>query len=117
MGFVRTGSGMGLSLQVAGERRAYILSDMGTFRAFRDRSGLVDLSRPEAALRNVYSVMRPNPDRFPPGTLRVEGARRFSDFLLSPEAWERIGAFGRDPFDGPLFRPISPKPATGEQGP
>ena len=116
-GFVRTGSGMGLSLQVAGERRAYILSDMGTFRAFRNRIGLEDLSRPEPALRNVYAVMRPNPDRFPPGTLRLEGARRFSDFLLSPEAQERIGAFGSDPFDGPLFRPISPKPVTGEQGP
>jgi tungstate transport system substrate-binding protein len=32
-GFTSTGSGMGLSLQVAGERRAYALSDIGTFLA------------------------------------------------------------------------------------
>ena len=60
-GFARTGAGMGLSLQVAGERRAYILSDLGTFRAFRERTGLAALSRPDPALLNVYSVLRPNP--------------------------------------------------------
>ncbi len=108
-GFVRTGSGMGLSLQVAGERRAYVLSDTGTFRAFRDRIGLVQLSGPEPALLNVYSVMRPNPDRFAPHTLRVEGAKRFSDFLLSPEIQGRIAAFGPDPAQGPLFLSRSPK--------
>ena len=110
-GFVRTGSGMGLSLQVAGERRAYVLSDTGTFRAFRDRIGLAQLSGPEPALRNVYSVMRPNPDRFAPHTLRVEGAKRFSDFLLSPEIQARIAAFGPDPSQGPLFLSRSPKRA------
>ncbi len=53
-GFRRTGSGMGLTLQVAGEKRAYVLSDIGTFLAFRDRTGLVALSKPDPELRNVY---------------------------------------------------------------
>jgi tungstate transport system substrate-binding protein len=106
-GFVGTGSGMGLSLQVAGERRAYVLSDLGTFRAFKERIGLENLSRPEPALRNVYSVSRPNPERFPEGTLEVEGARRFAEFLLSADAQERIRTFGRDDSQGPLFRSLS----------
>jgi tungstate transport system substrate-binding protein len=110
-GFVRTGAGMGLSLQVAGERRAYVLSDLGTFRAFQDRIDLVPLSRREPALRNVYSVIRPNPARFRPGTLHVAGAKRFAEFLLSPEVSARIRAFGREPRGEPLFVPLSPQPA------
>ncbi|MGI9589988.1 MAG: substrate-binding domain-containing protein, partial [Myxococcota bacterium] len=43
-GFSTTGSGMGHSLQVAGERRAYVLSDLGTFLAYRERTELVRLS-------------------------------------------------------------------------
>jgi tungstate transport system substrate-binding protein len=109
-GLTRTGSGMGLALQVAGERRAYVLSDVGTFRAFRDRISLADLSRPEPALRNLYSVMRPNPERFPAGTLRVEAAKRFAEFLLSSDVQERITAFGTDGSQGPLFSPLSAKP-------
>ena len=57
-GFDRTGSGMGLSLQVAGEHRAYILSDIGTFLAFQKRIDLVVLSKPADSLRNVYSVIQ-----------------------------------------------------------
>ena len=44
-GFHQTGSGMGLSLQVAGQRRAYALSDIGTFLAYQQRIGLELRSR------------------------------------------------------------------------
>jgi tungstate transport system substrate-binding protein len=115
-GFVRTGAGMGLSLQVAGERRAYVLSDLGTFRAFRDRIDLVPLSRREPVLRNVYSVLRPNPARFPPGVLSVAGAQRFSEFLLSRDVAARIGAFGRELQGEPLFVPLPSKPAPEGPG-
>jgi tungstate transport system substrate-binding protein len=116
-GLVRTGAGMGLSLQVAGERRAYILSDLGTFRAFRKRIDLVALSRPDPALLNIYSVLRPNPARFPPDRLEVEGAKRFAEFLLSPDVAERIGAFGREASEGPLFTPLSPEPKRADRTP
>jgi tungstate transport system substrate-binding protein len=33
-GLVRTGQGMGATLQVAGEKRAYVLTDRATFQAF-----------------------------------------------------------------------------------
>ena len=104
-GFTSTGSGMGLSLQVAGERRAYLLSDFGTFLAFRERSGLVALSRPAPALRNVYSILRVNPARFP-DKVRGESARALEAFFLRPDVQERIAEFGRDRFGQPLFRPL-----------
>lgn len=108
--FTRTGSGMGFSLQVAGERQAYLLSDYGTFLAFRGRTGLVSLSKREPALRNVYSVMRVNPERF---AVRDADARQLEAFLIEPEIQRRIGEFGRERFGEPLFRPLNPKPADG----
>lgn len=104
-GLARTGAGMGLTLQVAGERRAYVLSDIGTFLAFSKRIELVILSRPEPALRNIYSVLRVNPQRFP-GRIHVESARVLKAFLLGRETQERILGFGKERFGQPLFRPL-----------
>lgn len=110
-GFARTGAGMGITLQVAGERRAYVLSDIATFVAFRERTDLVSLSRPDPALRNLYSVSRPNPELHPAGTLDVEDAVRFADFLVAPETLARIRGFGRDDQGRPLFSPLGPSPS------
>jgi tungstate transport system substrate-binding protein len=103
-GFARTGSGMGLTLQVAGERRAYTLSDLGTFLAFRERTRLVALSAPADSLRNVYAVLRVSSERFP--NVKMEGARRFEAFLLAPDVQQRIGTFGRERFGRALFEPL-----------
>ncbi len=105
-GFVRTGSGMGASLQVAGERRAYILSDIGTFLAFRDRIGLVDLSRPAEALRNVYSILLLEGARFS-HPLAQEQAEAFERYLLEPSVQATIAGFGQARFGRPLFAPIA----------
>lgn len=106
-GFETTGSGMGLTLQVAGERRAYVLSDFGTFLAYRERTRLVQHSRPHASLRNVYAVLRIDPSRFP-GRVRGEAAERFEAFLVDPETQRRIAGFGRERFGAPLFLPLRP---------
>ncbi len=110
-GHVRTGSGMGSSLQVAGERRAYILSDIGTFLAFRERTKLASLSREEPALRNVYSVLRVNPDRFS-GRIRVESALELEHFLVTRDTQLRIAEYGRERFGRPLFRPLALAPES-----
>jgi len=104
-GFARTGSGMGLTLQVAGERRAYTLSDLGTFLAFEERVGLSALSKPSPELRNVYAVLRIDPERFP-GRINAEPARRIESFLLEPDTQRRIADFGRERHGRPLFRPL-----------
>ena len=103
-GLTRTGSGMGISLQVAGQRKAYILSDIGTFLAFRDRTGLVALSHPEPGLRNVYSVLLVNPKPFP--RVRAGEAERLAAFFRSKTAQENMGEFGKAKFGRPLFRPL-----------
>jgi tungstate transport system substrate-binding protein len=116
-GFTSTGTGMGITLQVAGEKRAYTLSDLGTFLAFRARIGLEALSKQDASLRNEYSLLRPNPARLAagraPDTAAVE---RFEAFLLDPATRARIGAFGADRFGRALFTPLAPV-AAGAPGP
>jgi tungstate transport system substrate-binding protein len=107
-GFHQTGTGMGLTLQVAGQRRAYALSDIGTFLAYRERIGLEALSRPGPELRNVYSVLRVNPDRFEDRG-QAEAARLFEAFLLDADIQQRIGRFGVERFGRPLFHPLFPE--------
>lgn len=110
-GFLSTGSGMGQTLLVAGEKRAYVLTDRATFEAFRARADLVPLyAKPDAALRNEYSVLRPNPAKLEPGRVDTPGAQRFAEFLLAPATQRQIGEFGRDADGQPLFTP-GPAPA------
>ena len=111
-GFVRSGVGMGQTLQIAGERRAYVLSDIGTFLAFRERIELELLSQPAPSLRNVYSVVRVDPDRLDP--LRAERAARFEAFMLDAETQRQIAEFGRERFGRSLFRPLhlAPRPTS-----
>jgi tungstate transport system substrate-binding protein len=80
---------------VAGEKRAYALSDFGTFLAFRERVGLAALSKREPSLRNVYSVLVVRP-----------AGRALAEFLLSEATQREIAAFGRERFGEPLFTPL-----------
>lgn len=106
-GLVRTGQGMGATLQIAGEKHAYVLTDRATFQAFAARTQLAPVFAEKTAdLRNVYSVSRPNPEKFPAGRVDVEGAKRFTSFITSPATAEHIRAFGAK--DGAsLFTPIA----------
>jgi tungstate transport system substrate-binding protein len=106
-GLVRTGQGMGATLQVAGERRAYVLTDRATFQTFEERIELAPVYDAKSAdLRNVYSVSRPNPAKWPAGQVDVEAAKVFAAFITSPATAERIRAFGAK--NGvPLFTPLA----------
>ena len=104
-GFERTGSGMGLSLQVAGELRAYILSDIGTFLAFHERVDLKVLSHPAESLKNIYSILQLDPTRFA-RPIASSAADELERYLLDPSTQKRIGEFGRQRFGRPLFTPL-----------
>jgi tungstate transport system substrate-binding protein len=107
-GFMSSGAGMGETLQIAGEKRAYVLSDIGTFLAFQKRIELEAFSQPAPSLRNEYSVVRLDPDRLDP--LRAEHAAQFEAFLLDPETQRMIADFGNERFGRPLFRPLHLEP-------
>ena len=104
---MRTGQGMGATLQVAGEKRAYVLTDRATFLTFQERTQLAPVYDAKSAdLRNVYSVSRPNPANWPAGQVDVEGAKMFAAFITSPATAEKIRAFGASS-GAPLFTPLA----------
>ena len=58
-------------------------------------------------LLNIYSVLEPNPAKFP--RINATGGRAFADFMVSPEVQDIIRTFGVDKFGEPLFFPDAGK--------
>jgi tungstate transport system substrate-binding protein len=101
--YVRAGTGMGAVLRMASEKRAYTLTDRGTFLAQRSGLELVALCEGGALLKNPYSVIVVRPQGHSTG--REQPAHQFADFLTSPEGRRAIADFGKDRFGQPLFFP------------
>jgi tungstate transport system substrate-binding protein len=62
---METGQGMGPSLQVADEKRAYILIDRGTYLAYKEKISLVPVMESDETLLNPYSLIAVNPEKYP----------------------------------------------------
>jgi tungstate transport system substrate-binding protein len=105
--YISTGQGMGATLLIAAEMRAYVLTDRATYLALRDRTGLVPHVEGDPLFLNIYSVLEVNPERFP--EVNSAGARAFSQFILGREAQEIIRRFGVEQFGQPLFFPDAGK--------
>ncbi|HEY8600316.1 MAG TPA: substrate-binding domain-containing protein [Thermomicrobiales bacterium] len=103
--YVESGSGMGQTLQIADQRRAYTLADRGTYLTFVNRVKLDLLIERDERLLNVYHVIAVNPARFP--AVNSAGARAFSAFILAPDTQRFIGEFGRARYGQPLFTPCA----------
>ena len=105
--YLQAGQGMGATLAIASEKQAYTVTDRGTFLAFQKRLQLVPLVEKDRILLNIYSVMEPNPAKFP--RINVAGGKAFADFMVSKETQEVIRTFGVDKFGQPLFFPDAGK--------
>ena len=98
-----TGQGMGATLNVAEQKRAYTLTDRGTYLAQRSRLTLAIVFEGDPALRSIYHVYAVNPARHPQA--KVAEARQFIEFLVSPAIQQAIAAFKREQFGQSLFIP------------
>jgi tungstate transport system substrate-binding protein len=99
--YVRAGAGMGHVLRMADQKRAYTLSDRATFLAQRQGIDLDILFQGDPSLLNRYSVIVVSPEKH--AHVHHQAARKFSDFLLSPEGQQAIADFGKDRYGQPLF--------------
>ncbi len=97
-----TGQGMGATLSVADQKRAYTLTDRGTFLALRGRLRLAIVFQGDARLRNVYHAYAVNPGKH---RTRYVEARAFVDFLVSAAVQRSIAAFKRAEYGESLFFP------------
>ncbi len=98
-----TSLGMGDTLKVASEKKAYTLADRGTYLALKKNLGLEILVEGDEALKNIYHVISINAGKFP--KVNKDGAEKFVDFIVSKEVQETIGKFGVDKYGSPLFFP------------
>ena len=98
-----TGQGMGATLNIADQKRAYTLTDRGTYLSLQKRLSLVIVFQGDPTLRNVYHVYAVNPAKHPKA--KRADARAFMDFLVSPSVQQAIGAFRRDLYGESLFFP------------
>jgi tungstate transport system substrate-binding protein len=105
--YIESGQGMGATLGIANDRRAYTISDRGTWLAFQKRVDLPILVEGDRVLLNIYSVMEVNPANGP--RVNAAGGKAFADFMVSPEVQEVIRTFGVDRYGQALFVPIAGK--------
>ena len=105
--YIESGQGMGATLKIASEKKAYTLSDRATYLANKEGLGLDILVEGDNALLNVYHVITVNPAKWP--KVNNQGARAFAQFLISPETQKMIGEFGVDKFGQALFTPDADK--------
>ena len=74
---------MGDTLMMANEKRAYALTDMGTFLKYESGLDLKILFRGDPILRNNYSVIAVNPEKYP--NVKYREAMDFIAFVTSRE--------------------------------
>ena len=85
------GQGMGAALNIASASNAYVLSDRGTWLAFKNRGDLTILVEADKRLLNQYGVMLVNPAKHP--TVKKEPGQRFIDLLISSEGQNAIAGY------------------------
>ena len=105
--YTESGHGMGETLQMTDQKRAYTITDRATYLAWRDKVQLVPVVEGDPRLYNVYHVLELNPNNAP--RINVAGGRAFADFIVSPEAQRLIGEFGKARFGQSLFVPDAGK--------
>src|SRR5256884_8574041 len=106
--YVESGQGMGATLQLADEKRAYTLTDRATHLAWRDKLQLVPMVEGDSLLYNVYHVLELNSKNA--ARVNLTGGRALADFFVAPETQALIAGFGKARFGQSLFVPDAGKP-------
>src|SRR5215470_2023577 len=113
--YIEAGQGMGATLRIADDRKAYTITDRGTFLAFQKLVRLPILVEGDRPLLNIYSVLEVNPANGP--RVNAAGGKAFADFMVAPETQRVIKTFGVEKFGQPLFVPVAgmDEAAVGEK--
>lgn len=102
--YLEAGAGMGTVIRIASEKAAYVLTDRGTWIAFRSQvPNLELLVEKDPGLANPYAAILVNPEKHP--KVNIKSAKLFVAFLLSAEGQGIIEGFKKG--DETLFFPIA----------
>ncbi|MDA8100903.1 MAG: substrate-binding domain-containing protein [Nitrospiraceae bacterium] len=102
--YLEVGQGMEKTQRVADEKRAYTLTDRGTWLATKDKDklDLALLLEGDPALFNQYGVMAVNPEKSK--GVKYKEAMEFVNWIISKEGQDAVAAF-KDKNGNPLFIP------------
>lgn len=103
--YIEAGRGMGESLLLANEKGAYVLSDAGTYLAFRGDLGLSPLVTADPQLLNRYSATVVDPAKHP--AMDGKEGMRFVNWVLSGRGREILAEYGTREYGVPLFTPLT----------
>jgi len=103
--YIEAGAGMGPTLLMASEKKAYTLTDIGTFLSYQSKTELVPIVEKGSILLNVYSAIAVNPERNP--KINYKMADKLIQFLTSPKIQELIGNYGTKQYGRQLFIPCA----------
>ena len=102
--YLEVGQGMEKTQRIADEKRAYTLTDRGTWLATKDKDKLAMaiVLEGDPALFNQYGVMAVNPAKYP--QVKYTETMQLINWLISKEGQEAIASF-KDKNGNPLFIP------------
>lgn len=102
--YLEVGQGMEKTQRIADEKRAYTLTDRGTWLATRDKDKLdmVIVLEGDPTLFNQYGVMAVNPEKIK--TVKFKEAMDFVNWIISKEGQDIVAAY-KDKNGNALFIP------------
>jgi tungstate transport system substrate-binding protein len=112
--YVEAGKGMGDTLMMGSEKGAYVLTDEGTYLAYKKDLQLTPFVTTGSSLLNIYSVMAVYNDKQP--VEKIQMANNFINFLIAPDTQAEIGSFGVDKYGKALFIPMTVEVPTATAG-
>lgn len=101
--YISSGQGMGATLGMANEKKAYTLSDRATWLTYADKGDLTIVCEKSANLLNPYGVI---PVAASMGDkINTEGGKAFADWITSPPTQNLIATYGVAKYGQELFIP------------
>jgi tungstate transport system substrate-binding protein len=102
--YLEVGQGMEKTQRIADEKRAYTLTDRGTWLATKDKDKLdmVVVLEGDPTLFNQYGVMAVNPEKFK--TVKFKEAMEFVNWIISKDGQDAVAAY-KDKNGNALFIP------------
>ncbi len=105
--YLESGQGMGATITMADEMKAYTLTDRGTWLKFKNDAELdIELNivcEGASGLLNQYGVIAVNPESFE--GINNEAANTFIEWICAEEIQTLIGEFGVEAYGQALFTP------------
>src|SRR3989441_12675448 len=105
--YIEAGHGVGATLQVADEKRAYTMTDRATYLAWRAKGQAAPLVGGGPLLYNVYHLLELKPHNAPP--INPAGGKAVPRVRVAPATQALIAEFGKSRFGRSLFVPDAGK--------